>query len=64
MEQDRDRRIKYIEKERIPKPEGNVMAAMLFSTISNYFADPQHQKEFEEWQRSRKKSEDRRERNE
>lgn len=45
--------MKYIEKERIPKSEGNVMAAMLFSTISEYFADPNNQKEFEKWQRSR-----------
>lgn len=45
--------MKYIDKERIPKSEGNVMAATLFSTISNYFADPKHQQEFEEWQRSK-----------
>ena len=43
--------MKYIEKERISRSEGNVMAAMLLSTISDYFADPKHQQEFEEWKR-------------
>ena len=41
----------YIEAQQIPKSEGNMMASLLFSSISNYFADPKHQQEFEEWKR-------------
>lgn len=43
----------YIEAQQIPKSEGNMMASLLFSSISNYFADPKHQQEFEEWKRRR-----------
>lgn len=41
----------YINTQQIPKSEGNMMASLLFSSISNYFADPKHQQEFEEWKR-------------
>lgn len=45
--------MKYINKKRIPKYEINEMALMISPTIEDYFDDPKHQKEFEEWQRSR-----------
>lgn len=43
----------YINAQQIPKPEGNMIGSLLFTTISEYFADPQHQQDFEEWKRSR-----------
>ena len=43
----------YINTQQIPKSEGNVMAALLLSTITEYFDDPKNQKEFENWQQSR-----------
>lgn len=43
----------YINAQQIPKSEGSMIGSMLFSTISEYFADPKHQAEFEEWQKSR-----------
>lgn len=45
--------IGYINAQQIPKYEGNMIGSLLFTTMSEYFADPQHQKEFEEWMRSR-----------
>lgn len=38
----------------IPRTTGNMMAESLFTAISEYFLDPQHQKEFEEWEHSEK----------
>ena len=43
----------YINAQQIPKTEGNMIGSLLFTTISEYFADPQHQQDFEEWKRSR-----------
>ena len=43
----------YINAQQIPKSEGNMIGSLLFTTISEYFADPQHQQDFEEWKRSR-----------
>lgn len=43
----------YINAQQIPKSEGNMMASLLFSSISNYFADPKHQQEFEQWKKER-----------
>ena len=46
-------RMGYINAQQIPKSEGNMIGSLLFTTISEYFADPQHQQDFEEWKRSR-----------
>lgn len=43
----------YINAQQIPKSEGNMIGSLLFTSISEYFADPQHQQEFEEWKKSR-----------
>lgn len=47
----------YIDTRRIKKSDGNMLGSLLFTVISDYFADPQHQREFEEWMRSRQKKE-------
>jgi len=41
----------YVEADKIPKVEGMVMGSLLIGTITDYFRDPKHQKEFEEWKR-------------
>lgn len=38
----------------IPRSTGNMIGESLFTAISEYFLDPQHQKEFEEWKNSEK----------
>lgn len=43
----------YIDVQQIPKSTGNMIGSMLFTSISEYFADPKHQEEFEEWKRER-----------
>lgn len=50
----------YIEAAQIPRTEGNVMAMMLFDTISDYFLDPLHKKEFEDWKAKKDKPQIRR----
>lgn len=49
--------VEYIDIRRIPKSDGNMLGSLLFTVISDYFTDPQHQREFEEWMRSKKKKE-------
>lgn len=41
-----------IDVKEIPRSTGYMIAESLFTAISEYFSDPQHQKEFEEWDRS------------
>lgn len=43
----------YINAQMIPKSEGNMIGSMILPAISEYFSDPKHQQEFEEWKRSR-----------
>lgn len=40
-----------IDVKEIPRSTGYMIAESLFTAISEYFSDPQHQKEFEEWDR-------------
>ena len=44
---------KYADADKIPQSAGNVMGRLLFDTIKAYFEDPEHQKEFEAWKKSR-----------
>lgn len=41
--------MKYIDTERIPKSEGNVMAATLYETMLQFYAVPENQAAFEKW---------------
>lgn len=45
----------YIKAKEIKKSEGNVLGEILLKVITEYFADQQHQKEFEEWKESEMK---------
>ena len=40
--------------EAIPKSEGNVMGAMLYATITQFYAVPENQAAFEKWMEERK----------
>ena len=42
-----------IDTKKIPKSEGNMLGGVLLTAITNYFADPKHQQEYEEWLKKR-----------
>lgn len=42
-----------IDTKKIPKSEGNMLGSVLLTAITNYFADPKHQQEYEEWLKKR-----------
>lgn len=44
-----------IDVNKISKSAGNMLGSILCASITNYFSDPLHQKEFEEWKRERSK---------
>ena len=50
----------FVEAAQIPQTDANVMAIMLYGTISEYFQDPVHKKEFEEWKARKDKPQIRR----
>lgn len=48
----------YIDIKEIPTFTGYSLGQLLSDTIAEYFANPIHQKEFEEWKREREGRED------
>lgn len=45
----------YINQAEIPAFTGLSLGRMLCDAITEYFADPQHQREFEEWKKEQEK---------
>lgn len=43
----------YIKIKKIPKSEGNIVARNILFAATEYFEDPRHQREFEEWKKNR-----------
>lgn len=50
----------YVDTAQIPRSEGNMMALMLYETIAEYFQDPLHKQQFEEWKAKKDKPQIRR----
>lgn len=46
----------YVDIKEIPTFTGYSLGQMLNDTISEYFANPVHQKEFEKWKRDRERN--------
>lgn len=42
-----------INTEQIPESQGNMLAALLLKSITEYYSDSKHQQEFEEWKKNR-----------
>lgn len=42
-----------INVEAIPKTEGNIIGAMLYATITEFYMDPKNQEAFEKWMAKR-----------
>ena len=47
-----------IDVNNISKSAGNMLGDILCASITNYFSDPLHQKEFEDWKRERRNTSD------
>ena len=43
----------WIDVEKMPRAEGITLGCILLDSIDGYFRNPEHQKEFEEWQQAR-----------
>lgn len=43
----------WIDVEKMPRAEGITLGCVLLDSIDGYFRNPEHQKEFEEWQQAR-----------
>ena len=46
-----------VKAKEIPRSDGYMIGAMLFDTISRYYADPRNQEKFERWQQERQERE-------
>ncbi len=42
--------------EAIPKSEGNMLGAMLYATITEFYKDPKNQEAFEKWMAARQQA--------
>lgn len=47
--------MKYINIQQISAIKGSILGGILLPTIKEYFEDPKHQQEFEEWKKNRDK---------